>query len=69
MKSRRMSLHVTGKDGFVRDILYWIILTDQWPFRMSYILVIIENADHRKSAGRINEAIEDDVSLFDIFKK
>ena len=65
-----MSLYVTGKDIYADDIVYWIVLTDQWPFRMSYILVIIESDDHQKNAERIdkNQAIEDNDPLCDMLK-
>ena len=55
-------------EEFAKDMLYWILLTDQWPFRISYILEVIEDADQRKSAGKEKEAIGDDVPLLDIHK-
>ena len=53
---------------FAKDMLYWILLTDQWPFRISYMLEVIEDADQRESAGKKKEAICDKTSLLDIYK-
>ena len=53
---------------FAKEILYWILLTDQWPFRLSYILEIIEDADQRKKSGKYGEAIPDDASLLEIYE-
>ena len=48
---------------FEKEILYWIVLTDQWPFQMSYILFLIEEADQKQNAK-----INDGVSLCDIYE-
>ena len=44
------------------------MLTDQWPFRMSYILEVIQDADQRYCCGKKIEEIGDDVTLLDIYE-
>jgi len=54
--------------NFAKELLYWILLTDQWPFRMSYLLEVIEDSDQRADVGNKIEAIDDDTSLLEIYK-
>ena len=56
------------EEQFANDIVYWILLTDQWPLRMSYILQVIEDADQRAVSGRREETIDDNVYLLDVYK-
>ena len=58
---------IKENEQFATEVLYWILLTDQWPFRMSYILEVIEDADQRHAAGMSDEEISDDISLFEIY--
>ncbi|XP_078492068.1 uncharacterized protein LOC100180590 [Ciona intestinalis] len=55
--------------SFAQDMVFWIVLTDQWPYRVSYLLQVIEDADQRSNAGRRSEAIEDNMPLLDIYEK
>ncbi|XP_076817265.1 uncharacterized protein LOC143462849 isoform X2 [Clavelina lepadiformis] len=50
-----------------RDFVLWVILTDQWPFRISYLLQVIEDTDQRFIHERC-EQIADDAPLLDIYK-
>ncbi|XP_039260381.2 uncharacterized protein LOC120336713 [Styela clava] len=50
------------------DLVRWIVLADQWPYRTSYILQVIEDADQRGSAGIEQEKIPDDWTIFEIFQ-
>jgi len=54
---------------FAEDLVCWIILTDQWPYRISFILQIIEDADQRYLAGKKDQAIHEDMPLFEIYRK
>uniref|UniRef100_H2YLV4 Uncharacterized protein n=1 Tax=Ciona savignyi TaxID=51511 RepID=H2YLV4_CIOSA len=51
-----------------RDVVGWVVLTDQWPYRVSYLLQVIEDADQRSNAGRRSETIADDVTLMTIYQ-
>nr|XP_002120296.1 uncharacterized protein LOC100178218 [Ciona intestinalis] len=51
-----------------KDIVGWVVLTDQWPYRVSYLLQVIEDADQRSNAGRRSESIDDDVTLICIYQ-
>ena len=63
-----LALNKKENREFAKEILCWILLTDQWPFRLSYILEIIEDADQRKQSGKYGEAIPDDASLLEIYE-
>jgi len=54
---------------FAENLVCWIILTDQWPYRISFILQIIEDADQRYLAGKKDQAIHEDMSLLEIYRK
>jgi len=53
---------------FAEKLVCWIILTDQWPYRVSFILQIIEDADQRSMAGQKSQKIDDHTSLLKIFE-
>ena len=53
---------------FAENLVCWIILTDQWPYRISFILQIIEDADQRYLAGKKDQAIHEDMSLLEIYR-
>ena len=55
--------------ALAEEIVYWILLTDQWPFRMCYMLQVIEDADQREFCKKQDEVIEDDVTLLEIFER
>lgn len=54
---------------FAENLVCWIILTDQWPYRISFILQIIEDADQRYLAGKKDQEISEDISLLEIYQK
>ena len=53
---------------FAENLVCWIILTDQWPYRISFILQIIEDADQRYLAGKKDQYINEDISLLAIYQ-
>lgn len=50
------------------DIVRWVILTDQWPYRTSYILQVIEDASQRYNAGLLDERIPDYWTILEIWE-
>ncbi|XP_076810763.1 uncharacterized protein LOC143453352 isoform X2 [Clavelina lepadiformis] len=50
-----------------QDVVLWVILADQWPYRTSYLLQVIEDADQRTAAGRRSQQIIDSTPLIDIY--
>ncbi|XP_077968890.1 uncharacterized protein LOC120344859 isoform X1 [Styela clava] len=50
------------------DLVRWIVLTDQWPYRVSYILQVIDDSDQRRMAKMTNRKIELDAKLSDIYE-
>ncbi|CAK8684873.1 unnamed protein product [Clavelina lepadiformis] len=50
-----------------QDVVLWVILADQWPYRTSYLLQVIEDADQRTAAGRRSQQIVDSTPLADIY--
>ena len=63
------SFKAENGEKFAKEILYWTLLTDQWPFRVSYMMEIIDDADQREASGKDAEGIDDDVSLLQIYER
>nr|CAB3262168.1 uncharacterized protein LOC100178218 [Phallusia mammillata] len=61
-------LSITADEEGARDLVRWVVLTDQWPYRMSYLLQVIEDADQRSNSGRRSEVILDQQTLLDIYE-
>jgi len=60
---RRLTLGQDGRtDKLAWNLVHWIVLTEQWPYRMSYILQVIEDADQRAAGARNGEKIPDSIS-------
>jgi len=55
-------------EQLAKDITRWVVLTDLWPYRMSFIMQVIIDADQRQAAGRKAENILDSLTLFQIYE-
>lgn len=52
------------------DILAWVILADQWPCRLSWIMQCVEDSEQRAEIDGSNEAINDNSKmLWEIFSE
>ena len=47
------------------NLVTWVVLTDQWPYGISYILQMIEECSNINKGG---DEIRDEDNLFDIFE-
>ena len=45
-----------------------IVMTEQWPYKLSYILQVIDDANQRYIGGLKDQKIDDRKSIFDIYK-
>lgn len=64
----QVALDIVRTRLMASNLVHWIVLTDQWPFRTSFILQIIEDADQREKAGIEKEALPEDCSILEIFE-
>ena len=52
---------------FAEDLVIMIVITEQWPYRSSYILQVIDDANQREESGLKNECIKAKTSILEIY--
>jgi len=55
------------QDINVKDLVRWIVLTDQWPYRTAYIVQVIEDANQRQLFNP-RERISEESSLYHLYR-
>lgn len=66
--SRFIGTHFGRHARDAEDLIKWIVAADQWPYRISYILQVVEDLDNRYKAGISETIIDEACTLFEIYE-
>ncbi len=67
--SKHPSMDEANISRFRAKLLKWLILLEQWPVRMSWLLQFLEDYEQTQQWGKQNKKIElDYMSLFEVYR-